>query len=58
VDIDLRSKKVHFGNDVGSNEDRTLSLVSSDETVQMHFLPTSEQNYVQRVLGKGCGKYE
>jgi hypothetical protein len=42
VDIDLRSKKVHFGNGVGPTEDRTLSLVSSDETVQMHFLLTSE----------------
>lgn len=43
MDIDLRSKKVHFGNGVGPTEDRTLSLVSSDETVQMHFLLTSEQ---------------
>lgn len=58
MDIDLWSKKVHFGNGVGPNEDRTLSLVSSDETIQMHFLPTSEQKYVKRVFGKGCGKYE
>jgi hypothetical protein len=43
MDIDPRSKKVHFGNGVGPTEDRTLSLVSSDETVQMHFLLTSEQ---------------
>ena len=66
MDLDLRSKKVHFGNGVGLTEDRTLSLVSSDDTVQMHFLRTSEQmnklwddmKYVQRVFGKGCGKYE
>ena len=66
MDIDLRSKKVHFGNGVGPNEDRTLSLVSSDEPIQMHFLLTLEQmdklwddmKYVKRLFGKGCGKYE
>lgn len=66
MDIDLRSKKVYFGIGVGPNEDRTLSLVSSDETVQMHFLLTSEQmdkswddmKYVKRLFGKGRGKYE
>lgn len=58
MDIDLRSKKVHFGNGVGPTEDRTLSLVSSGETVQMHFLLTSEQKYVKRLFGKGRGKYE
>ena len=50
MDIDLRSKKVHFGNGVGPNKNRTLSLVSS--TVQMHFLLT------KRLFGKGRGKYE
>ncbi len=28
MDIDLRSKKVHFGNGVGPNKDRTNALSS------------------------------
>ena len=48
MDINLRSKKVHFG-----NEYRTLSLVSSDEPYKCISSLLLEQKYVKQLFGKG-----